>query len=234
MWQYQMIHLGNHGIRTIAFDRRGHGRSSDPGSGYDFDTLADDLAVMIDQLNLRDVVLVGHSMGAAEVVRYLSRHGSSRVSRVLLLSPTMPLILKTPDNPDGVDKADLDHFRATLSTDLPRWLAENAPPFFRPETTPRTVEWGIGLCLQASLKALIETNIADTETDFRDELRRLDVPVLVIHGDQDVSAPLDFTGRRTAQLIPGARLAVYEGGPHGLFITHMDQLNRDLLAFVQG
>jgi non-heme chloroperoxidase len=234
MWQYQMLHLSNHGVRTLAYDRRGHGRSTDPGLGYDIDTLADDLAAVINQLDLRDVILVGHSMGAAEVVRFLSRHGASRVSRVLLLSTTLPFILKTRDNPQGIDKTALDQIRAALATDFPKWLTENAPPFFRPETTPRMVEWGINMCQQASLKALIETNIALTETDFRAELRKLKTPVFLIHGDHDVSAPLDFTARRTAQLIPGAQLQIYEGGPHGLFVTHMDRLNRDLLAFVNG
>ena len=234
MWQYQMVHLASHGVRTIAYDKRGHGRSSDPGSGYNFDTLADDLASVIEQLELHDVVLVGHSMGAGEVVRYLSRHGSSRISRILLLAPTMPFILKTADNPDGVDKEALQRTRILLATDFPKWLAANAAPFFRPETTPGMIEWGIDMCYQASLKALIDTNIAGTETDFRAELRKVTLPALIIHGDSDSSAPLDFTGRRTAQLIPGSELKVYSGAPHGLFITHMERLNRDLLAFVTG
>jgi pimeloyl-ACP methyl ester carboxylesterase len=234
MWQYQMIHLAGQGFRCVAYDRRGHGRSSDPGRGYDYDTLADDLASVMERLNLRDAVLVGHSMGAGEVVRYLTRHGAKRVSRALLVAPALPFILKTADNPDGVDKEVLDTVRGRFCTDFPKWLADNAPPFFLPETSPEMVQWGVRMALQTSLKALVDSNHADTETDFRAEMRRIATPTLIIHGDSDHSAPLDFTGRRAAKLIPVSELKVYEGAPHGLFITHMDRLNRDLLEFVKG
>ncbi len=234
MWQYQMIHLANQGFRCIAYDRRGHGRSSDPGRGYDYDTLAGDLASVMERLDLRDAVLVGHSMGAGEVVRYLTRYGTKRVSRALLVAPSLPFILKTEDNPDGVDKSLLDTFRAQICRDFPKWLADNAPPFFLPETSPEMVQWAVRMALQASLKALVDANRTDTEADFRPEMRKIATPTLIIHGDRDHSAPLDFTGRRTAKLIPGSELKVYEGAPHGLFITHMERLNRDLLAFVKG
>ena len=234
MWQYQMIHLANQGFRCIAYDRRGHGRSSDPGRGYDYDTLAGDLASVMERLDLRDAVLVGHSMGAGEVVRYLTRYGTKRVSRALLLAPTLPFILKTEDNPDGVDRHVLDTVRARYCTDFPKWLADSAPPFFLPETSPEMVQWAVRMALQASLKALVDANRTDTEADFRPEMRKIATPTLIIHGDRDHSAPLDFTGRRTAKLIPGSELKVYEGAPHGLFITHMERLNRDLLAFVKG
>jgi non-heme chloroperoxidase len=235
MWQYQMVHLNRQGIRTIAYDRRGHGRSTDPGFGYDdYDRLADDLAALIEHLDLRDVVLVGHSMGAGEIVRYISRHGSDRVSGIVFLAPTLPFILRTADNPDGMDKAVLDHITNVFAEDLPQWVTDNTVPFFRPDTNPRMIEWAVGLLMQASLKVLIDTNIASLTTDFRRELRYLNVPTLIIQGDKDASAPLDFTGRRTAGLIPGSQLKVYEGAPHGLFLTDIPQLNRDLLAFVQG
>jgi pimeloyl-ACP methyl ester carboxylesterase len=234
MWQYQMIHLAGLGLRCVAYDHRGHGRSSDPGQGYDYDTLAGDLATVIEQLDLRDITLVAHSMGCGAAVRHLSRHGADRIARVALVSPTLPFILKTEDNPDGVDKTVLERVRAKFSKDFPKWLADNAPPFFTPETSPAMIQWGINMCLQASLKALIDCNRTDTEADFRAELPKITAPTLIIHGDKDVSAPLEFTGRKTARLIPGSRLKVYEGAPHGLMFTHMDRFNRDLHDFIKG
>ncbi|HMB27475.1 MAG TPA: alpha/beta hydrolase [Blastocatellia bacterium] len=234
MWQYQMIHLADQGLRCVAYDSRGHGRSSDHGRGYDYDTLAGDLAAVIEQLNLREVTLVGHSMGCGVVVRYLSRHGPRRVARVALVSPSLPFILKTEDNPDGVDKIVFERLRATWSRDFPKWLADNARPFFTPETSTEMVQWGIRMCLQASMKALIDCNRTDTETDFRGELPKITAPTLIIHGDKDVSTPLEATGRKTARLIPGSRLEVYEGAPHGLMFTHMDRFNRDLHDFIKG
>jgi non-heme chloroperoxidase len=234
MWQYQMIHLAGQDLRCVAYDSRGHGRSCDPGRGYDYDTLAGDLATVIEQLNLREVTLVGHSMGCGVVARYLSRHGARRVARVALVSPSLPFALKTEDNPDGVDKSILERLQAAWSRDFPKWLAANARPFFTPETSPEMVQWGISMCLQASLKALIDCNRATIETDFRAELPKITMPTLIIHGDKDVSTPLESTGRKTARLIPGAKLVVYEGAPHGLIFTHMDRFNRDLLAFIKG
>jgi pimeloyl-ACP methyl ester carboxylesterase len=234
MWQYQMIHLADRGLRCVAYDSRGHGRSSDPGRGYDYDTLAGDLAAVIERLNLREVTLVGHSMGCGVIVRYLSRHGAGRVARVALVSPTLPFLLKTEDNPDGVDKIVFERLRATWSKDFPKWLADNARPFFTPETSPEMVQWGVRMCMQASLKALIDCNRMDTETDFRAELPKITAPTLIIHGDKDVSTPLEATGRKTARLIPGSRLEVYEGAPHGLMFTHMDRFNRDLHDFIKG
>lgn len=233
MWAYQMVPLTAQGYRCVAFDRRGHGRSSDPGRGYDFDTLADDLAAVIDSLDLRNVTLIGHSMGCAEITRYLTRHGSSRVARVAMLAPTTPFLMKTPDNPEGVDRALFEALRAQWLKDYPKWLADNAPPFFAPETSPEMLKWGVGMMLTTSLQAQILCNVAVTETDFRKELAQLKVPVLIIHGTRDASAPLPLTGERTVKLIPGARLEVYEAAPHGLFITHMQRLNDDLLRFMR-
>ncbi len=232
LWQYQMIYLADHGIRCVAYDQRGHGRSSDPGRGYDVDTLADDLAAVIEQLNLREVTLVGHSMGCGEITRYLSRHGASRISRIVFVSPTTPFSLKTANNPEGIDRGALERLRATWRKDFPKWLAENARPFFTPETSPEMVQWGIRMCLQTSLKAIIECNRIDTETDYRSELQKLSLPTLIIHGDADVSANIDRMGRKTALLIPGSRFKAYEGAPHGLMFTHADRLNGDLLEFM--
>jgi pimeloyl-ACP methyl ester carboxylesterase len=234
MWQYQMIHLTGQGLRCVAYDNRGHGRSSDPGQGYDYDTLAGDLAAALERLNLREVTIVGHSMGCGVVVRYLSRHGARRIARAALVAPTTPFILKTEDNPDGVDGRIFERLRAMWSKDFPKWLSDNARPFFSPETSPEMIQWGLRMGMQTSLKAVIDCNRAVTNTDFRAELPKITVPTLIIHGDADVSAPLELTARKTARLIPGSQLKVYEGAPHGLFITHMDRLNRDLHDFIKG
>jgi non-heme chloroperoxidase len=232
MWAYQMVALSGPEVRCVAFDRRSHGRSSDPGRGYDYDTLADDLATVIEQLELNEITLVGHSMGAGEIVRYLSRHGPSRVTRVVLLAPSTPFLLKTADNPDGVDKTVFDQMRAMWRKDFPKWLSDNARPFFVSETSTEMIQWVGGMLLQSSLKALIDLNVQVTETDFRGEMRQVTVPTFIIHGDRDLSAPLGLTGQKTAQLIRGSRLTVYEGAPHGLMFTHMERLNADLLTFV--
>jgi non-heme chloroperoxidase len=232
MWAYQMLALSGPEVRCIAFDRRGHGRSSDPGRGYDYDTLADDLATVIEQLELNEITLIGHSMAAGEIVRYLSRHGPSRVARVILLAPSTPFLLKTADNPEGVDKTVFEQMRAMWRKDFPKWLFDNAPPFFVPETSPEMIRWVGGMLLQSSLKALIDLNVQVTQTDFRGELRHVSRPTFIIHGDRDLSAPLGLTGRKTAELIPGSRLTVYEGAPHGLMFTHRERLNADLLTFV--
>ncbi len=229
-----MIHLANRGLRCIAYDQRGHGRSSDPGRGYDYDTLSDDLAAVLEHFDARGTTLVGHSMGCGVIARYLTRNGPGRVARIVLVAPTLPLLLKTPNNPQGADPAAIDRLHALWRRDFPSWLADNARPFFTPETSPAMVQWGVDMCLQASLKALIECNRADMETDFRKELPRISLPSLIIHGDKDVSAALELTGRRTAALIPGSRLVVYEGAPHGLMLTHGDRLNADLLGFIGG
>jgi non-heme chloroperoxidase len=232
LWQYQMIDLGSRGFRCIAYDQRGFGRSTDPGRGYDYDTLADDLGEVIGKLDLHDLTLVGHSMGCGEIVRYVTRHGAARVSRAVLIAPTLPFILKTSDNPDGVDKSYLEQLRASLMRDFPKWLGDNTRPFFTAEASPEMVRWVVTMAFQASLKALVDCDRTVTETDFRAELTRFRVPTLVIHGDADVSAQVDFTGRKTANLIPGSQLKVYEGAPHGLMFTHIDRLNADLLSFL--
>ena len=233
MWQYQMAPLVQARFRCIAYDRRGHGRSTDPGGRYDYDRLAADLACVLDQLDLHDATLVSHSMGAGEVVRYLTRYGAARVKRIALIAPSTPFGLKTEDNPDGHTADGLEQLFAIWRRDFPNWLAENARPFFVPQTSQAMVDWGVRMCLQTSLQALIECQRTTTMTDFRPELPKIQVPALVVHGDQDVSEPLERTGRRTAQMIPGAKLIVYEGGPHGLILTHADRVNEDLAGFMK-
>jgi len=233
MWQYQMLALSQRGLRCIAFDRRGHGRSSDPGRGYDFDTLAADIAAVMEALDLRRVTLVGHSMGCNEIVRYLSRHGSARVARIALLGAMTPMICRGEGNPDGVDPALLEAFRSEqLGRDFPRWIDDNLQPFVTPETSPGIGNWLRQLALGASLHALVECNRSIAAADFRAELPRIELPVLLIAGDRDVSAPLALTALPTAALIPQARLKLYEGAPHGMFVTHMERVNADLLEFL--
>src|SRR5262245_37854050 len=235
MWDYQMVPLSDQGFRCIAYDRRGHGRSGRPGAGYEYDTLADDLAAVLDALDLRDVTLTGMSMAGGEMVRYLTRHGSRRVSRLLFVATAAtPFRTRTPDNPTGIPLEQLEYFRRRiLLSDYPKWLEDNRQPFFVPETTPQLQDWVRMLMLGTSMKAIIECNRSMAATDFRRELPRIKVPTLLIHGDKDVSAPLDLTGRPTAALIPGAELSVYQGAPHGLFLTHMARLTEDIAAFAR-
>lgn len=231
-WSYQMLAMNEAGYRTVAFDRRGHGRSGDPGGGYDFDTLADDLAAVLDQRDLHDAVLVGHSMGCNEIVRYLSRHGRARVAGAVLLATMTPFVLDTADNPDGIDAAFFENFRREqLMRDFPQWIDANMVPFVYSDTPAGIKGWVKQMALGASLQALVECHRALVKTDFRAELAGVDVPVLVIAGDQDASAPLALTARATVGLLPDARLKVYEGAPHGMFITHQAEVNRDLLEF---
>lgn len=231
-WYGQMLHLTRNGLRCVAYDRRGHGRSSDPGRGYDYDTLADDLAAVINHLDLHDITLVGHSMGCGEIVRYLSRHGARRVARVAFVGTITPFVRETAGNPDGVDQAVLDQVEADFRKDFPKWLGDNARPFFVPETSVQTMQWVINLALQTSLHAAIEAARTHNQTDFRPELSAIQLPALIIHGDKDVSAPWEKTGKRTARLLPASRLKLYEGAPHGLMFTHAERLNADLLAFI--
>lgn len=231
-WQYQMGYLADQNVHCIAFDRRGHGRSSDPGRGFDFDTFADDLASALAQLELKNIVLISHSMGAGEIVRYLTRHGSERVARIILVSPTTPLVMKKDDNPNGVDKAVLDQLPPKLYHDFPKWVVENARTFLGKDVSEETVQWRIRMSDQCSLKAIVDCYRAITETDFRAELPHISVPTLIVHGDADRSAPIDSTGRRTAALIPGSQLKVYAGAPHMLMFTEIDRLNRDLFDFI--
>ena len=235
MWDYQMVPLSEQGFRCVAFDRRGHGRSSRPGGGYDYDTLANDVAAVLSALDLRKVTLVGMSMAGGEVVRYLTRHGADRIARVVFVATVAtPFVMQAPDNPAGIPADRFEHFRRNvLLRDYPKWLEDNKKPFFVPETSPQMQEWVRGLMLGTSMKALVECNRSQTSTDFRTELPKIRVPSLVIHGDQDVSAPIDLTGRPTAKMIPGAQLKVYEGAPHGLFLTHMTRLTDDILAFAR-
>lgn len=236
MWDYQMTALAGEGFRCVAYDRRGHGRSSQPGGGYDYDTLADDLAAVLEALDLRGVTLVGMSMAGGELTRYLTRHGSARIARVVYLATAAtPFRTKTADNPAGIPAEAFEGFiRQQLQRDFPQWIEDNRAPFFLPDTSRPIQEWVRGLMLGHSLHALVACTRSMVGTDFRAELPAIRVPALVLHGTRDASAPIEITGRPTAALIPGARLVEYDGGPHGLFVTHRDRLTADLLAFARG
>jgi len=233
-WGYQMAALQAQGLRCIAFDRRGHGRSSDPGGGYDFETLAGDLAAVIEGLGLTGVSLVGHSMASGEIVRYVARHGTGRLARIALVGPTTPFLMRTADNPSGLPREAMASARTALARDLPGLIGANIAPFFTADTSPDMVAWVKAMMLGTSMQAVLDCLRALQETDFRPDLPRIGVPTLIVHGDADRSAPLALTGGPTAALVPGARLSVYEGAPHGLPLTHVDRLNAELLAFARG
>ncbi|MGY4395790.1 non-heme chloroperoxidase [Sphingomonas sp. UYAg733] len=231
-WGPQMVSFVGRGHRCIAFDRRGHGRSSDPGFGYDHDTLADDIAAVIGALGLRGLTVVGHSMACGEIARYFARHGGKGIDRVVMIGATTPFLMRTDDNPDGIDPAATVESAEQLASDFPAWIAANTDPFFVADTIRETKEWGQRLMLGTSLFAAVQLAQANFVTDFGDDLRQVDVPTLVVHGDLDVSAPLALTGARTAVLIPDAQFLVYEGAPHGLPLTHATRLREDMLIFM--
>jgi pimeloyl-ACP methyl ester carboxylesterase len=230
-WQYQMLPLARAGFRCIAYDRRSHGRSSDPGRGYEIDTLADDLASVMDGFGLEDAVLVGHSMGAAEIIRYLTRHGTRRVRGLVLIAPTTPFMKRTADNPEGIDPAISEAVRVRAAQDFPGIVAANIKPFFVATTTPAMVDWIAQMMTDNPLHALLACSLAFSNADFRDALPEIALPTLILHGDADASNPLPLTGRKTAALMPNSELKVYEGAPHGLIFTHMERVNADITTF---
>jgi len=234
MWDYQRLPLSGQGLRCIAYDRRGHGRSSVPGGGYDFDTLADDLASVLDALDLRDAVLVGHSLASGEMVRYVTRHGTGRVSKLVFAAPAAtPEVLQSPTNPAGPTAQQFQAFLdGVIAKGFPVWIAENQGPFFVPETPPEIRLWLVQMMMRTPLKPYYDCNRTLASSRFTEELQAIRLPSLVIHGDKDVSTPVE-RGRRTAALIPGGQFILYEGAPHGLFITHRDRFNADLLAFIK-
>jgi non-heme chloroperoxidase len=233
LWDYQIAAFADEGFRCIGLDRRGHGRSDQPASGYDFDTFADDVARLVDDLDLKGLTLIAHSMASGEAVRYLTRHGSRRVARLVLVAPTTPNLLKAEDNPNGAPMEAFEALWAQWRRDYPKWVDDNVAPFFVPETSPAMMRWGASL-LTTSLPVTLACSRAMVQADFRAEMRRIDIPTLIIHGDRDRSMPVEMTGKPSADLIPGARLLVYPGAPHGLMFTHMDALKADVFEFVQG
>lgn len=232
IWSLQTEALAAHGLRAIAYDRRGHGQSSKPETGYDYDTLTDDLATLLDKLDLTDVVLVGHSMGAGEIVRYIARHGTARVGRVMLVAPTTPYALKTESNPQGIDRALYDKIVAALLSNRYDYLASGAPGLVGRNAEPELVEWAMSIALQAAPQAQVGCLRALSETDFRPDLAAVTVPTLIVYGTGD--SPISpINARRTQAGIAGSRLETYEDAPHALFVTDAERFNRDLLQFAR-
>ncbi len=232
IWGSHIATLANKGYRCIAPDRRGHGRSEVPSAGYDLETLSDDVAAIMDQRALREVTLVAHSMGSIEAIGYLARHGSERVSKLVLAAPTTPFLVKTEDNPDAVPKAAIDAQNDAIARDFPKWMAANEAPFFLPDTPDITRGWIREMMLSVPLPVALACRRTISGADLRAAAGNVDRPTLIVQGDKDASAPLALTGVKTAKLIKGSKLTVYEGAPHALPITHSERFTSDLLAFL--
>jgi non-heme chloroperoxidase len=236
-WDKQVPVLLDAGHRVITYDRRGFGHSSQPTSGYDYDTFAADLNTLLEHLDVRDAVLVGHSMGTGEVTRYLGRYGSARVAKGVLISPIPPYLLQAPDNPDGVPQSLFDGFVQAARADTPAWMKGFLDTFYNADTLRGTLvsdqawqaSWN--LAVTASATAAVAC-IRTWTTDFRDDLPKIDVPMLVVQGDADQVLPIDKTGKRLPDLINDLQLVVIEGGPHAIAWTHADQVNTALLDFL--
>ena len=237
MWEYQAPVLAASGLRVVSYDRRGFGKSGQPWSGYDYDTLADDLHALMEALDLQGATLVGFSMGGGEIARYLSRHGAGRVAKTVLLSAVTPMLLKTDSHPQGADQSVFDKMLDGLAADRPNFLATFGKQFFGAgllnfTVTTEILEWSLWMAMAASPRATTECVRAFSATDFRPDMAAFTMPTLVIHGTSDATVPIDISGRAAARLIPGAQLIEYEGAPHATFFYEKDRLNKDLLAFI--
>jgi len=240
-WDDQAMLVADNGHRAVAHDRRGHGRSSQPWDGNDLDTYADDLAQLLDALEVRDAVLVGHSTGGGEVTRYVGRHGSTRVAKLVLLGAITPLMLKTDANPNGTPIEAFDGIRAGVSGDRSQFYQDLSEPFYGANRPGNQVSQGMRdsfwlWSMQVGLKGAYDCVKAFSETDLTEDLQRVDVPTLIVHGDDDQIVPIDASARRAAELVKDATLKVYEGAPHGLaqVAPYKDRFNTDLLDFIRG
>ena len=237
-WEDQMMFLADRGYRCIAHDRRGHGRSSQPWDGNEMDTYADDLAALVDALDLRDAIHVGHSTGGGEVARYIGRHGTKRVSKAVLIGAVPPLMLKTPANPDGLPIEAFDQIRAAVHADRSQFFEDLSVPFYGANRTGAKVSQGLrdSFWLQGMLcgfKAAYDCIKAFSETDFTEDLKKFDVPTLILHGDDDQIVPIGASALLSSKLVKGATLKVIPGAPHGMCSTLKDQINAELLAFLR-
>ena len=240
-WDDQAFFVASHGYRAIAHDRRGHGRSSQPWDGNDMDHYADDLADLVEALDLRDAVLIGHSTGGGEVTRYIGRHGTARVAKAVLVAAVPPLMLKTAANPGGQPIEAFDAIREGLAKDRSQFYKDLSVPFYGANRPGSDVSQGLRdsfwrLSMQVGFKAAYDCVKAFSETDLTEDLKKIDVPVLIIQGDDDQIVPLDDSGRLSAQIVKDATLKIYPGAPHGLANTtaYRDTINNDLLAFLRG
>jgi len=237
-WDGQMLFLAQNGFRVVAHDRRGHGRSSQPSSGNDMNGYADDLAAVIEALDLRDATLVGHSTGGGEVARYIARHGTKRVARAVLIAAVPPIMLKSPSNPEGLPIQVFDQLRAGVANDRSQFYKDLAVQFYganRPgaKVSQGTLDQFWLWSMQAGAKGAYESVKAFSETDFTEDLKRFDIPTLVMHGEDDQIVPVKDSARKSARLIKGAKEIYYPGAPHGLTATLQDQVNADLLKFLK-
>ena len=238
-WEDQMRFLATKGFRCIAHDRRGHGRSSQPWLGNDMDTYADDLATLVKTLDLKDAVHVGHSTGGGEVARYIGRHGTKRVAKAVLIGSVTPLMLKTKDNPGGLPMKVFDGIRAKVLADRSQFFKDLTTPFYGANRPGATISQGVRDAfwlqgMQAGLQNAYECIKAFSETDQTEDLKKFDVPTLIIHGDDDQVVPIGASALLAAKLVKGSKLKIYKGASHGLTVTHKDKVNADLLAFLQG
>ena len=235
----QMLFLSSHGYRTIAHDRRGHGRSSQPWNGNDMNTFADDLAELTEALDLKEAVHVGHSTGGGEVARYIGRHGTGRVAKAVLIGAVPPLMVKTEANPLGLGIEVFDGIRAGVQADRSQFFKDLSEPFYGANRPGSKVSQGLRDSfwlqgMQCGLKAAVDSIKAFSETDFTEDLKKIDVPTLIIHGDDDQIVPINDSALLSAGLVKGSTLKVYTGAPHGLCSTLKDRVNADLLAFIKG
>ena len=237
MFEYQTLVLLEAGYRVITYDRRGFGQSTHPATGYDYDTFADDLAAVLDKLDVREANLVGFSMGGGEIARYLTRHGSDRVAKTVLVSSVVPYLLKDDSNPDGVDASVFEDIKSEIRKDRFAFLQTFAKQFYGVGVISRPVssallDWTFTLGLMASPKATLDCVDAFGRTDFRPDLKSFTKPTLVIHGTSDATVPIKPSGKAAAAGIPGSTYIEYDGEPHGLFATDPERLNRDLIQFI--
>ena len=237
MWEYQLTELTKHNLRCITYDRRGFGKSDRTWESYDYDTLAEDLNELITQLNLSRVILVGFSMGGGEIARYIGKYGTGKIEKVVLISSVTPYMLKTNDNSEGIKKEIFDDMVDKISADRPEFLKEFGKQFYGVDMLNQPVskamlEWNQTQCLTSSSNATVNCLRSFSETDFRNDLKKIDIPVLIIHRDADKTVPIHLSGDKTAALLPHAKYIVYANAPHGLFITEKEKLNADLLNFI--
>jgi len=237
-WEDQMVFLASRGYRCIAHDRRGHGRSSQPWNGNDMDTYADDLAALVKTLDLKNVIHVGHSTGGGEVARYIGRHGTKRVAKAVLIGAVTPLMLKTATNPNGLPIEVFDNIRASVLADRSQFFKDLTLPFYGANRPGAKVSQGLRDSfwlqgMQAGFKGVLDCIKAFSETDFTEDLKKFDVPTLILHGDDDQIVPIGASAMLSSKIIKNARLEVYKGAPHGMCSTHKDQVNADLLSFIR-